>query len=244
MSVGGATIGETLTWLAIAVGVLVVIALVVIARGRRRGSTTIALDVTHAVSAWVAAVWLLFAVIRFGAALATDRLGVVTDQVALSSPDLPCGVHTGGDPIPDGPHLSCVSSETVFAQLESVSLGARFAVASGTLLTDLAIAAPLVLIAIVSFQALRGKPFARVVSRALFIAAGVILVAGVAGGVLTPLGHVVALNEATSDGSAYAPSGVQLAVPLLPIGGALLCCAFASIVQHGARIQKDTEGLV
>ena len=244
MSIGGATIGATLTWLAIAVGALVVVAVVVIFRGRRRGSRTIALDVTHAASAWIAMVWLLFAVIRFGATLTTDQLAFVTDQVGLPAADLPCGVLRGGDPIPTGPHLTCVTSDAVFAEFEAVSLGARLTVASGALLTDLAIAAPLILIAVVSFQSIRGMPFARIVTRSLYVAAAVILIAGVAGGVLTPLGHVLTLNEAAPAGSAYAPSGVQLAVPLLPIGGALLCCALASIVQHGARIQKDTEGLV
>jgi hypothetical protein len=31
---------------------------------------------------------------------------------------------------------------------------------------------------------------------------------------------------------------------LIPVAGALLYAAFAAIFRHGARLQRDTEGLV
>lgn len=244
MSVGGATIGTALAWLAVAVAVLIVISLIVIALGRRRGSTTLALDVTQTLSAGVAAVWILFTIIRFGAGLATDQLTFSTDQVSIGAAvDLPCGVYKQGVEI-TGPTLTCVSPTEAFVQIESASFGPRFAVASGELLTSIAVVAPIVLIAVVSFQALRGLPFARVVTRALYVTAGVVLVTGIAGAVVTPLAQHLAVAEATPEGSDYLPPSVQLSLPMLPIAIALVCAALASITRYGARIQRDTEGLV
>ena len=242
ISVGGSSIGETLGFLALALALVVVVTVWVVARGRRRGSTTIALDTAFALSSWITGVGAVFSLIRFGAALVNDRAVISTSQVILNAADtLPCGHHEEGDRSGNGPWLECIVSESTRVSLDGVALGARALLATGGLLTTIAILAPFALVAIVCFETLRGRTFGKTVIRSLWITAAVILVAGILGGAIAPFGEFLALSGVDP---AYAPQSIQTSLTLLPLGGALVCAAFAAIFRHGARLQRDTEGLV
>ena len=240
--VGGSDVGQTLGFLALAVVVVLAIAYWVVRRGKKRGSTTIALDTVLTLSSWVTGVGLLFAIIRFGAALVDEGVVLTTSQVTLDPPaDLPCGHHIQGDRSGDGPWLECITSGSTRVNVEGVNLGARALIATGQFLTTLAIIAPFALVAVICFETLRSRTFGRTVIRSLWITAGVILVAGVAGSALAPFGEYLALKDI---GREYAPQSIQTGLSLIAVGGALLCAAFAAIFQHGARLQRDAEGLV
>jgi hypothetical protein len=232
ISVGGSNIVETLCFLGITFLLVVAIACWIIARGRQRGSTTIALDTTFWLSSWSGAIAMLFAIIRFGAAFVDDQVTITTNQVALDPPAaLPCGHHTEGDQTGDGPWLECISSAATRVSLAGVPLG----------LTMIATLTPLALIAIICWETARGRTFDLVVIRSLWVAAGITLIAGVAGTALTPFAEYLALKDI---GAEFAPQSIQTSISLIPVAGALLYAAFAAIFRHGARLQRDTEGLV
>ncbi|GGO64795.1 hypothetical protein GCM10010910_20490 [Microbacterium nanhaiense] len=242
ISVGGSSVGETLGFLALALALAVLIIAWVVARGRRRGSTTIALDTAFALSSWITGVGAVFALIRFGAALVDERAEISTSQVTLDAADsLPCGHHVESDRSGDGPWLECIVSASTRVSVDGVPLGARALLATGELLTTIAILAPFALVAAVCFETLRGRTFGNTVIRSLWTAAAVILAAGTLGGAIAPFGEFLALSGIDS---AYAPQSVHTSLTLLPLGGALLCAALAAIFRHGARLQRDTEGLV
>jgi len=239
ISVGGSSIGETLGFLALAILFVAAIAFWVIARGRRRGSTTIALDTTLTLSSWLTGLGALFAIIRFGAALVNERTVITTSQVALDAANaLPCGHYVEGDRADSGPWVDCIASATTRVSIDGVDLGARTLLAVGELLTTIAVLIPFALVAVVCFETVRGRTFGRTVIRSLWTAAGIILAAGTLGSIVSPFGEYLALS------SVELAQSVQVSLTLLPLGGALLCAAFAAIFRHGSRLQRDTEGLV
>ena len=238
--VGANNIGQAITFLALAAVVVLAIAYWVVRRGRKRGSTTIALDTVLTLSAWITGVGLLLAIVRFGAALVEDSVLLTTSQVHLDTPEKFLDPHAAlaGS---GGVRLDAIYSDATRVSLSNVALGARAMLATGQFLTALAIIAPFALVAVICFETIRGRTFGRTVIRSLWTTAGVILVAGVAGSALAPFGEYLALKDIDP---AYAPQSIQTGVSLIAIGGALLCAAFAAVFQHGARLQRDTEGLV
>ncbi|GGF38143.1 hypothetical protein GCM10010922_11830 [Microbacterium sorbitolivorans] len=239
ISVGGSSVGETLGFLALAILFVAAIAFWVIARGRRRGSRTIALDTTFTLSSWITGLGAIFGIIRLGAALVNERATITTSHVSLNSADaLPCGHFVEGDRTGSGPWVDCIASSTTRVDIDGIALGARALLAVGEFLTTIAVLTPFALVAVVCFETIRGRTFGRTVIRSLWIAAGVILATGTLGSIVSPFGEYLALS------SVNLTQSVQVSLTLFPLGGALLCAAFAAIFRHGSRLQSDTEGLV
>jgi len=241
MNAAGLTVGEALMWLAVFVGVLALIIRVVVWRGRRRGRKGIALDIALTLSAW----WLLG--VTFFAVMQTIQL-VTAPWTAVTSSD--AYADWGSDSTcagmsPEtGPALDCAGIDSMRFTLVGISLGAKLLLLGGQLLTSVLLALPAALLAVIARNALRGRPFAPAVARWLYLGAGVVLVAGIGAAILTSLGTHTALHEVLPAEGVQAPSIVRFAIDPLILGGAVVAAALGAVFQHGARLQKETEGLV
>ncbi|WP_221583607.1 hypothetical protein [Microbacterium sp. G2-8] len=236
------SLAESLAWLGAFFAALVIVALIVVWRGRRRGSRTIALNVTLTASSWLIACALLAIVLGTVTSIASDVISFPTELLSWdAASELPCEPAQADRTTPT---LTCVVPESAHVTIDGAPLGLRTLLAIGEALTLVAITAPLAAIAVMASRFKAGTPFAPGVVRALYISAGVILVAGISGELLTGIGRVLAVEASLPAESTLVPHGIQLTVPFLPIGGAILCAALASIIQHGAKLQRDTEGLV
>jgi hypothetical protein len=107
---------------------------------------------------------------------------------------------------------------------------------------------PAVALGVVCFQLLRGVPFARTVTRTLIVSAGAVFVLGMAAPVLDGISKGAASAAALppDDGSAaaFSAGGFSVSLPIWPVGAALALIALAAVFRYGARLQRDTEGLV
>lgn len=232
------------TFLLVFVGIIAVAALVIWI-GRRRGRDTGVIDAALVISGGyviLLAVGLPFSIAQ---TLTADSVFVWDLPVNVAWPgDLPCGQPTT-DP---GPYLECATIAQTNASIVGLPLGTRAVLAGGQLLGGLLMIAPAAAIGVICFQLLRGAPFARVTSRTLLATAGFVLVAGVAADLLTGVGRGLAalevlpssaLPDATGPTTSY-----SLAVQIWPFGAALALVALAAVFRYGARIERDTAGLV
>lgn len=217
---------------------------VLIARWRR--STTVVIDSALALSA----LWVAFAVIAMPFAL-----GQTLTNGAVWVSDLPVsvpwneGVGCGSMRVSEATtYLECASVGEVNASIVGLPFGTRALLATGQLIGAVLVATPAAAIGVICFQLLRGAAFARVTSRALIVTAGVILVGGIAGDLVTGVGRGLAALEvfpSSADPDATgAVATYNLTVEMWPFGAALALAALAAVFRYGARLERDTAGLV
>lgn len=247
MSIGWPDLGGTLLWI---LGTLLVVGAVIGVLAwdaRRRRSTSVTVDVAAAVARmWLAlvAVWAVLIVLKWFTA---DFTEVPALPVSLPWPTaLPC---EGGPTVAatTQPTLECASVPTIQATLTSLTGGTRVVLGAGELLSLLLLALPGVVVAVICRAARKGRPFSAVTSRWLFIAAVVILVAGLGGEVLTGIGSAMAATEVLPPPGAGAvtTTGIyRVVLPLSPIGAALALAALGAVFRYGARLQRETDLLV
>lgn len=241
MSAGGRDFLEALLWLGAFIVGLGAIVGVVVWRGRRRGSRTIALDAALTVSAWWLVLALLALAMQVIATLTSQEVTLMDARVTWSaSSPVPCG------PPPEGTEaasLTCLSPSGADVTIAGLSAGARALLAAGQILTAALGALPAALLATITWQALRGAPFSRTVIRALYVGAAVVLVTGIGAAVLSALAESVALAEVLPSQD-VSPSFFRVSVDPVIFVSALALGALGSVFQHGTRLQRDTEGLV
>lgn len=239
--------------LRLAIGLLVIAAIVgvVVLIGRRRGSKTLALDVALTISSWwaiLSALGLVFVIIKAFTADFAEIGGAPTNVPWLQ--DLPCrtGDLTSGD---TGPSLWCASASASDITISQPTADVRALAAAAQAVAVLYSTLPAVLIAVICFQTLRGRPFTRTITRALVGGAVAAVVLGVANDVLPGIASTVALRSVLSFGDELYPETFQIAVTPTPIVAALAALALAAVFrqgirlqQHNAALEKDTEGLV
>lgn len=242
MNVAGVTPFEALKWLGIGIGALALIAGFVVWRGRRRGSRTIALDAALTLAGW----WLALSTIGYAIQIA--------NTLTSSWINLPDAAVSGGWPGPTlcgsieerqftEPTLTCANLHSASVIIEGVGIGIRLLVAGGLLLTWILTSIPAAMLAAIAWNALRGVPFAASVPRTLYIGSGALIVAALGAAVLTGLGEHAALSAVLPD--AHVAAGVvRFAIDPMVFGGAIALGALGAVFQHGARLQKETEGLV
>lgn len=243
-----------LRFAAIGLAVLALIAAIVVWRGRRRGSTTLMMDVALTLSGWWVALSALALVFTVANTL-TGAAVTVEASLPLTWPgNLPCDATGQGE----GARLLCGSAGVQSPWVMGSSVGVRLLIALSQVCTIALSVVPAVLIGVICFLTLRGRPFARTVTRALTVGAVAVLVFGIAAGILPEISGVVALREIFSPESDFYPESFQLGLSLPAIGGALALAALAAVFREGsrlqqereqleqetARLQKDTEGLV
>lgn len=242
MSIGSQDLGQALLWVASALVFLGGLACLAVWIARRRGSRTIAADAALA----VAQVWLFF--VAAGAVLTVWR--AVTDgtvwidalPASLSWPEQPeCGETPSGDAA-----VVCASVTSVDATVANLSLGTRLLLVAGDLLQLVVAAVPALLIVVICRQLLRGAPFARRASRVFFLAAGVLLFAGITGELVSSIATSLAAAEALpSSGEGLTSNGfIRTAVPLWPVGASIALAALGVVFRQGWTLQRETEGLV
>ena len=234
MSVGGQNLWASALWLALFVAVAAVIVLIVVWIGRRRGSTTIALDAADTLSrVWLAAVVLgVIAVVIQGF------------QPFVSLADVPAALDWPGRPdgsiavTGDVPTLESATARAVDITAVGVTAGTRAVIATGALLSLALWALPAAIVQVITRQTLTGRTFARrtadvaqQIGRNLL--AREVLPAAHSGGALTSLDYL------------------SLTLPLWPAAVALALAALATVFRYGAALEtqtaalrRDTEGLV
>lgn len=244
MSVGSSDLGWALWMVGIFLLVVAAIAGIVVWVARRRGSTTGVISATLTIAAW----WAVLVVIAtpFGVAqtLTADSITVPDLPVSMTWPEqLPCGDAVTATP----PTLECANVTSANATILGLTFAPRAMIALGQILGSVVVILPAVVIAVVCFQMLRGRPFARTASRALVVAAAVVLVAGIGVDIAAAVGRGLAAAEvlpgpgdhAVTSGAAY-----SLTVQVWPFGAALALVALAAVFRYGGALQRETEGLV
>lgn len=247
MSIGWPDLGGALLW--VLGGLLVlggIIGLLVWSARRRRSASTI-LDVTGAVARmWVALTGLGIVVTAWRWLSGGDTW--LTDvPITLPWPEsLPCEQFAPAEQTTTT--LVCAHVATADLTIAALDLGTRLLLATSEILALAVVAAPGVVVAVACAQALRGTPFARVVSRTLLVVALVVLVAGMGAELAGSLGRALAATAVLAPSGSDAPvttTGIyRLSIPLWPIGAALALGALGAVFRHGAQLQHDTERLV
>lgn len=248
----------SISWwhLVVLVLAMALIALLVVfaVRSWRRRAVDSVIGLTLTGSAFYAAVVLIVAVGTVVDVLTSPEI-TITIPVNEYWPTLPPGVK-----ITSGPTATRVGGGFTSAevQLRGLTTGTRMLWAGGQaagLLVQVAVAG---LIALACFQLLRGAAFARAVARVAMITAVVVLVGGLASAVMSDVAASLAsaqLLTVTSAAATNVPAGwdpttllpqptLHIDFPLWPIGAALGFAALAAVLRYGAKLQRDTEGLV
>ncbi|MGM7671769.1 hypothetical protein [Microbacterium sp. A93] len=225
----------------IALAVVAVIVGLVVWRGRRRGSNTIALDAALT----IAGVWVLGAAV--GAVIFTVKVFAVdwaelsgATSVWLSWPlDLPCSEF--GDS--SGTMLTCSGDMLSDFTVSNASLDLRLLAGSAQLCSLAFTTIPAAMLAVICFQTLRGRPFTSTVTRTLTIGAIAVLVFGVGSDLLSGIAATSGLREVFPPESEWYPWAFQLTVTPLPLIGALGLAALAAVFRQGIRLQQENEAL-
>lgn len=251
MSVGGQNLWASVLWLALFVAVAAVIVLIVVWIGRRRGSTTIALDAADTLSrVWLAAVVLgVIAVVIQGF------------QPFVSLADVPAALDWPGRPdgsiavTGDVPTLESATARAVDITAVGVTAGTRAVIATGALLSLALWALPAAIVQVITRQTLTGRTFARRTASALTWGAIGFLVFGTTADIAQQIGRNLLAREvlpaAHSGGALTSLDYLSLTLPLWPAAVALALAALATVFRYGAALEtqtaalrRDTEGLV
>ncbi|MFF7294257.1 hypothetical protein ACFY9N_17135 [Microbacterium sp. NPDC008134] len=244
-------LGTSLLWLSVGLLTIAAVSAVVVLVGRRRGSRTLALDVALTLSSWwtiLSAIGLVFVLIK---AFTADFAEVAGAPMNVAwSENLPCrtGELTSGDA---GPLLWCASASASDITISQPSVDVRALSAAAQAVAVLYSTIPAVLIAVICFQTLRGRPFTRTITRTLIGGAIVAVVLGIANDVLPGIAATVALRSVLPIDHDLYPHTFQITVTPFPVVAALALIALAAVFRQGMRLQrenaalqKETEGLV
>ncbi|MCM3695234.1 hypothetical protein [Microbacterium oleivorans] len=244
MNIAGVDLGSAILFALLGAGIAAAVTGLLIWDARRRKSPSVLLDVIAALARiWVA--WVILAI------LTTVLRWSTTDTFSFSDlplwanwpTALPCDMtsETGGGMVIDCAHFTSGSVTVV-----GIEAGYRLLLAVGEILTLLVSAVPGLVIAVISERAVRGHAFARRASVWMMAGAVTVLVAGTLGPVLSSLAQqyiaraVLPADSATLGASPF----ISIDAPLWPLGIALALLALSVIFRQGARLQRETEGLV
>lgn len=214
---------------------------VVVWRGRRRGSRTIALDAALTVSGWWVMLSLIGVAIIIVKAFAVDwaEFHGATHVYVDWPASLPCSDSDAGSTA----RLSCGGESLSDFTVGNASLGLRL-LAAGAQLSTLALTTmPALILAFICFHTLRGRTFSRIITRALVIGAIAVLLLGVSADLLGSIAATTGLREVFPPDSEWFPSSYQLIVTPLPFGGAIALAALAAVFREGSRLQSEREHL-
>ncbi|QTV79125.1 hypothetical protein [Microbacterium sp. NIBRBAC000506063] len=242
---------------AIALGALAAVITAIIRQGKRSdppGDASVVVRVTLV----VAAIWAGFSLVGgivTGLVILLQSQVLITVPVREFWPALPEGTMI------EGTNATLVSGGFTSAEIlvEGLSAGARVSWMISQTLLWLLPAVIAAMIAVACFQLLAGRAFAPVVARMLMVTAAVVAAGGVAATMLGDLAGSMASAELFAWNGAQYPDipGVEdalqawwpspaftLTLPFWPLAAGLAFAALAAVFRYGARLQRDTEGLV
>ncbi|WP_231370921.1 hypothetical protein [Microbacterium sp. 11MF] len=246
--VSGTDMPSVLLWGTIGLAIVAAIVGLMVWDARRRKSPSVLLDVIAAMArVWVAivALGIVVTIIRW---VSGGPYDLAEMPVTLRWPtELPCQSRSGGI-TGEGAVLHCAVADSASATVSGLDGGLRALLGFGSVLSLLVAAVPGVVIAVLGQRALTRAPFAARSARWLLVSAIVVLVAGTLGSLLNDVGSFLVaqsvLAEPIADSPVTAPWAFSLNPPVWPLGVALGLGALSVIFQQGARLQRETEGLV
>lgn len=232
---GGGDLAGTLSMIVLALVVIGVIVLTLTGWGRLRGDTMVAIKAT----AVLARIWIVVGamgvILLAFAAFTSDFIEL--DRPATMSVD---GLAADGAACTD-PTVDTGSSVYLCGTIVyGASRGAHLVLGVGNLLVAAASIAIGWCIYVAARRAALGTPFDRSVGRTFTVAGFVVLGAGVIGSILKQ----VAMNLAVQELPGGSDVPFYLSLEYWPLLVSLGCFAMAAIFRHGARLQRETEGLV
>lgn len=239
----------TLGWMALTLAVLAALVGGVVWFRRRRGSRTAASSAALTISGWwlaLTAVGIVLIVVKVFASDSAEFTGQTNVWLAWPS-DLPCADLMPSDAdagaADAGAALNCGGSALSGFTVVHASLGLRALAGATQLIAALFTAVPAMMLAVISWQALRGTAFARVVPRTLLWGAAGILVLGLASDLLGGIAATTALREVFAPESEWYPQAFQLTVTWWPFLAAVGLAALAAVFRQGVRLQDDNAQL-
>ncbi|MFJ4222999.1 hypothetical protein [Microbacterium sp. NPDC089695] len=243
---GSESLDSSLLSIGIALAVFAVIVAVIAIVGRMRGSRTIALDATLAISGlWVvmAIVGLVIWVVKAFTVDWAEFAG--SDVTSIPWPaDLPCSRDGETDGGTSAAMLRCGAENLSDFTVVNASLGLRLLAATAQISALALATTPIVMLWIVCFQTARGRTFSQTITRALTAGAVAVLVFGIAADLLRGIAATAGLREVFApDDYAWYPSVYQLTVTPLPFAGALMLAGLAAVFRHGRRLQLERDAL-
>lgn len=202
---------------------------------------------TQAVGATAAAWSLLLAVLSvpaiFGRQSAIDASADVMPFSPWALPD-PQAVDDAS------PHIMFADFDQVRLAVSHADLGTQVLQVAGSVVSALPMITIGVFVTLLCERIITGAPFATQLVRLSWVGAGVFLVTGFAGQLLSDLA-AFRLAELAFDLIGADNGGLELPTPVWPTGldlwplwGALALGVLAVLIRHGIRLQRDTEGLV
>jgi hypothetical protein len=238
----------------IVIAAIVVVFVVASKRARMRDDPAPVVRVTLV----IAALWAGVAVIG---AIATLLVALLAPHVTMTVPMSPFWPELPASAEFEGTAAQRVSGEftSVELSLAGVTTGIRVMWGVSQFLAWLVPATIAALIAVVCFQLLAGRAFAPIAARMATITAVVVIVGGVAAQLLGDLAGSMASREVFDWTGATWPevpgiedpmtawfpkSAIAIEFPFWPIAAGLAFAALATIFASGAKLQRDTEGLV
>ncbi|MFE6735228.1 hypothetical protein [Microbacterium sp. NPDC057650] len=234
---GGGDLPGTLSVVLLVLAVIGAIVLIVTVWGRRRGDTMVAVKATLILARLWLIMWSLGAILTVVRAFSADFIEL-QDPVLMSIDQLPTGGAACEAPSapPSGPVYLC--DNTVYG----ASLGVHMALMAGTLFVAAAALAIGWAIAVAATQAIGGEPFHPTVARTFGVSGLIVLGAGLIGSILQQLAMNLAVQQLPGGSDEGVP--FYLSLEYWPLLVSLGCFAMAAIFRHGARLQRETEGLV
>lgn len=231
----------------IALAAVAVIVGLVVWRGRRRGSRTIALDAALTLSG----VWFILAAL--GVAITVLKVFVAdfaefhgSNAVWFEWPaSFPCAEFGAAGTV------TCGGENLGDFTIGGASLGLRMLAGAAAIVSQLFASIPAAMLAAVCFQTLRGRTFSTTITRVLMGGAIAVLVLGISSDLLGSIAATTGLREVLSPESEWYPQTYSLTVTPPPFIAALGLAALAAVFRQGLRLQhehdtlqRDTEGLV
>ena len=211
-----------------------------IARARKRGSTTLALDVTRN-AAYVFIALACAGVVMNVFSILTSRQVSLDNETArwvLSQDDAVKSPVCGDGELSSRADVVAVCGGVV----ENVPFAPRLVIYLGTVLSILASAAIAWAIYNAALRAGAGKPFHPRVSRGFRVVPIVVMASAVLGDLLHQIGMALAARSLEWDAGMEPP--FSLNVPLWPFAVGVGLFALSAVFAHAEHLQKETEGLV
>lgn len=232
--------------LALWLGIPAVVISVVVWLLRRRGSTAIAVKATRVLSGAFLGLALLSAIsATLKLTLQRDvylndelRMWTLENRDALLSPSCTDGTY----PLETDSAAGRTAIFLCDSSIENVPFGPRFVIYLGAILALVAAAAIAWAIQVAAYHAEIGDVFDRSVPRTFAVSAIIAMTAAVTGALLTAIGMTLAARSLDWPEGDLPPFFFD--IPLWPFLVALGMFALAAIFRHGARLQRETAGLV